>query len=60
MNFKDNIPKIKIGIVAVSRDCFPENLSVTRRESIVSVFPTPVGMTTVAISEETVQCASTA
>ncbi len=38
MNFKDNIPKIKIGIVAVSRDCFPENLSVTRREALVKAY----------------------
>ena len=26
----ENMPKMKIGIVAVSRDCFPESLSVTR------------------------------
>ena len=30
-----NIPKIKIGIVAVSRDCFPESLSVSRREALM-------------------------
>ena len=30
-----NIPKIKLGIVAVSRDCFPIGLSVSRREAIV-------------------------
>ena len=30
----NNIPKIKIGIVAVSRDCFPESLSVTRRQAL--------------------------
>lgn len=30
-----NTPKIKVGIVAVSRDCFPESLSVTRRENLV-------------------------
>ena len=28
-----NIPKIKVGIVAVSRDCFPESLSVNRRKT---------------------------
>ena len=27
----NNMPKLKIGVVAVSRDCFPESLSVTRR-----------------------------
>ena len=38
MNFMDNLPKIKIGIVAVSRDCFPESLSVTRREALVKAY----------------------
>ena len=33
-----NMPKIKIGIVAVSRDCFPESLSVTRREALVKAY----------------------
>ena len=28
----NNIPEVKVGIVAVSRDCFPESLSVNRRE----------------------------
>ena len=28
----NNIPKVKVGIVAVSRDCFPEPLSVNRRK----------------------------
>ena len=26
----NNLPKVKVGIVAVSRDCFPEPLSVNR------------------------------
>ena len=30
-----NMPELKIGVVAVSRDCFPESLSVTRREVAV-------------------------
>ena len=30
-----NMPKVKIGIVAVSRDCFPESLSVNRRKAVV-------------------------
>ncbi len=33
-----NTPKIKIGIVAVSRDCFPESLSVTRRKNLVQAY----------------------
>lgn len=33
-----NIPEVKVGIVAVSRDCFPESLSVTRREALVKAY----------------------
>jgi len=29
----ENLPKVKVGIVAVSRDCFPESLSVDRRKA---------------------------
>lgn len=31
-----NIPEVKVGIVAVSRDCFPESLSVNRRKALVT------------------------
>ena len=34
-----NIPTIKVGIVAVSRDCFPESLSVNRRAALVYECP---------------------
>lgn len=33
-----NIPELKIGIVAVSRDCFPESLSVNRRKNLVEAY----------------------
>ena len=33
-----NLPKVKIGIVAVSRDCFPESLSVNRRKALVEAY----------------------
>lgn len=33
-----NIPKVKLGIVAVSRDCFPESLSVNRRKALVEAY----------------------
>ena len=33
-----NIPEVKLGIVAVSRDCFPIGLSIKRREAIVSAY----------------------
>ncbi len=33
-----NIPEIKLGIVAVSRDCFPIELSQQRRRNIVAAY----------------------
>lgn len=33
-----NIPVVKAGIVAVSRDCFPETLSVNRRKALVEAY----------------------
>lgn len=39
----NNTPKIKIGIVAVSRDCFPEDLSVTRRKNLVKAYEEKYG-----------------
>ena len=33
-----NVPEVKIGIVAVSRDCFPESLSVNRRKALVEAY----------------------
>ena len=33
-----NIPKMKVGIVAVSRDCFPESLSVNRGKALVDAY----------------------
>ena len=33
-----NIPVAKIGIVAVSRDCFPESLAVNRRKALVEAY----------------------
>lgn len=34
----NNIPKVKVGIVAVSRDCFPENLAVDRRRRLTESY----------------------
>ena len=39
----NNKPKIKIGIVAVSRDCFPESLSVNRRKALVEAYTKKYG-----------------
>ena len=33
----NNIPEVKLGIIAVSRDCFPISLSIARREAIVKI-----------------------
>ena len=34
-----NIPEVKLGIIAVSRDCFPIALSNQRRKNIVAAYP---------------------
>ena len=39
----NNKPKIKIGIVAVSRDCFPESLAVNRRKALVAAYTKKYG-----------------
>lgn len=39
----NNIPKIKVGIVAVSRDCFSESLSVNRRKALVEAYTKKYG-----------------
>ena len=39
-----NLPKVKVGIVAVSRDCFPESLSVNRRKALVKAYADKFGM----------------
>ncbi len=38
MNMKDNIPVVKLGIIAVSRDCFPIGLSIARRQAIKKAY----------------------
>ncbi len=35
-----NIPQVKLGIVAVSRDCFPKELSLKRRRAVVEACKT--------------------
>ena len=34
----NNMPEVKLGIVAVSRDCFPESLSVNRRKALIDAY----------------------
>ena len=38
-----NLPEIKVGVVAVSRDCFPESLSVNRRKALVAAYEKKYG-----------------
>lgn len=39
----NNVPSVKIGIVAVSRNCFPEELSVNRRKALVQAYTEKYG-----------------
>ncbi len=39
----NNIPKVKIGVVAVSRDCFPEELSTKRRHALIKAYEEKYG-----------------
>ena len=39
----NNMPKLKIGVVAVSRDCFPESLSVNRRAALMKAYTEKYG-----------------
>ncbi|WP_143317928.1 L-fucose/L-arabinose isomerase family protein [Clostridium sp. HBUAS56017] len=47
----NNIPELKLGIVAVSRDCFPMELSVSRRQAVVKSFK--------ELGEEIFECETT-
>ena len=40
----NNMPELKIGVVAVSRDCFPESLSVTRRANLMKAYTEKYGV----------------
>ncbi len=45
-----NRPEVKIGVVAVSRDCFPESLSVNRRKKLIEAYTEKYG------AEEIYEC----
>lgn len=42
-----NMPELKIGVVAVSRDCFAESLSVNRRKALIDAYTKKYGEGTV-------------
>ena len=39
----NNMPEVKVGVVAVSRDCFPESLSVNRRKNLMKAYAEKYG-----------------
>ena len=39
----ENMPKVNLGIIAVSRDCFPMSLSISRREAVVAEYTKTYG-----------------
>ena len=43
MNKLGNIPELKLGLVAVSRDCFPMSLSENRRKAVVKAYTEKYG-----------------
>ena len=48
----NNIPEVKLGIIAVSRDCFPIALSTQRRENIVKAYGEDIYNCTVTVENE--------
>ncbi|MBE6050303.1 MAG: fucose isomerase [Clostridium sp.] len=46
-----NVPELKLGIVAVSRDCFPMELSIRRRQEVVKAYK--------ELGEEIFECETT-
>lgn len=47
----NNIPEVRIGVVAVSRDCFPESLSVNRRKALMAAFAEKYGQEAASVYE---------
>lgn len=48
----ENIPNVKLGIIAVSRDCFPVQLSESRRHAIVAAYKGEVHECPIAVENE--------
>lgn len=49
----NNIPEVKLGIIAVSRDCFPVSLSEMRRKNIVEATRSPIYECPITVENET-------
>lgn len=43
MDIITNVPSVRLGIVAVSRDCFPESLAVNRRKALIEKYTQKYG-----------------
>lgn len=48
----ENIPEVKLGIIAVSRDCFPIGLSTARKEAIVKAYGPDIYNCTITVENE--------
>jgi len=48
----NNIPNVKLGIISVSRDCFPVSLSETRRAAIVAAYKGEIYESKVTVENE--------
>ena len=54
----NNIPTVKLGIVAVSRDCFPIALSTQRRKNIVAAYKGDIYECPITVENEKDMCAA--
>ena len=53
MSTMQNIPEVKIGVIAVSRDCFPIGLSTKRRQALAAAFNGDLYECPVTVENET-------
>ena len=47
-----NIPEVKLGLIAISRDCFPVTLSVSRRQAIATAYGDGLYECSIAVENE--------
>ncbi|MBE6048250.1 MAG: fucose isomerase, partial [Clostridium sp.] len=48
----NNVPNIKLGIVSVSRDCFPVELSTNRRKAVVEAYDGELYECSITVEDE--------
>ena len=49
----NNIPEVKLGLIAVSRDCFPIALSIRRRQAVKAAYPGALYECPITVENET-------